>query len=162
MNSYLFYGLTAFFSLWVYFGFRSAVTSYLRVHKRSRTFIRKHKKGYVNYWLYKKLHEVFGLGLIYPYHILLMTVTAAYIVLSLALGWIASLRLPFALMHLVLCFIEIPGIVFEEIYENLENGNTKFVLFTYTEYRGVDSSLFRILGIALLLLWAVFDLKEAL
>ena len=44
-------------ALFIYISFRFGVDSYLRVNKNSKTYIRKSKKGYLNYWIYKKINE---------------------------------------------------------------------------------------------------------
>ena len=56
MNYYTYNIICAIFAVFLYISFRFGVDSYLRVNKNSKTFIRKNKKGFLNYWFYKKIH----------------------------------------------------------------------------------------------------------
>ena len=58
-------------ALFIYISFRFGVDSYLRVNKNSKTYIRKSKKGYLNYWTYKKINEDIGLGNIFHLNVFL-------------------------------------------------------------------------------------------
>ncbi len=44
---------------------RGSIDTWLRHRGKSKTYIRKHKKGIKNYWLYEELHKECNLGIMY-------------------------------------------------------------------------------------------------
>ena len=64
-------------ALFIYISFRFGVDSYLRVNKNSKTYIRKSKKGYLNYWTYKKINEDIGLGNIFHLNVFFVDIDAS-------------------------------------------------------------------------------------
>jgi hypothetical protein len=139
------------------------VDSYLRVNKNSKTFIRKNKKGYANYWLYKKIHSEIGLGHIYTLNFFLLILTATYFFLAICLGWAKFLSLPIAICNALLCTVQIPSIIFSDIYWNLENHKKKFVILAKNQAgRGFHSSFYAIIEVVGLLTFAIYNILLAL
>ena len=156
-----FYGwniICAIFALFIYISFRWGVDSYLRVGKNSKTFIRKNKKGFLNYWLYKKINSELGLGRIYYLNIFLLVLTLLYCGTVFILGWIELLSLPIAICNAALCLAQIPAILFSDIYYNLEYHKEAFVVLAKNRPgRGFNSSFFTVFGACLLLAFAIYN-----
>ncbi len=163
MNFYAYNIICAIFAVFLYMAFRSGVYSYLRVNKNSKTFIKKNKKGYVNYWLYKKIHSEIGLGHIYTLNIFLLTLTATYFCLAICLGWAEFLSLPIAICNALLCIAQIPAIIFSDIYWNLEYHKKKFVVLAKNKAgRGFHSSFYAVIEVIGLLAFAIYNISLAL
>lgn len=159
MNFYICNIICAIFALFVYVSFRFGVDSYLRVHKNSKSFIRKNKKGYLNYWTYKKINDEIGLGYIFHLNILLLSLTFLYSLISVCFGWVDFLSLPIAVCNVILCICQIPAIIFSDIYLNLEYYKKKFVILTKNKSgRGFHSSFYAIIEVFGLLAFAVYNI----
>ena len=159
MNFYICNILCAIVALYVYLSFRISITSYLRVNKKSKTYIRKSKKGFLNYWIYKKINDECRLGYIFYLNILLLVLTLVYVFISVCFGWIKVLNLPIAICNAILCVTQVPAIIFSHIYWNLENYKKKFVIFERNkEWRGFHSSFYAIIGILGILAFAIYNI----
>lgn len=147
-------------AIFIYVSFRFGVDSYLRVNKNSKTYIRKSKKGYLNYWTYKKINEDIGLGNIFLLNVFLLILTLLYSFLSICLGWVDFLSMPIALCNVILCICQIPAIIFSDTYWNLECYKKKFVILTKSKSgRGFHSSFYMIFEILGLLVFAVYNIS---
>ena len=136
--------------------------SYLRVTKNSKSYIRKSKKGYLNFWIYKKIHAEVKLGYVFYLNAFLLSLTLIYTVTAVGFGWIKALRLPIAICNLLLCAVQIPAAVFSEIYNNLEEYGKRLVLLTKRRYgSGLHSSLLLIAEITMLLAFAIYNITLA-
>ena len=163
MNFYICNIICAIFALFIYVSFRFGVDSYLRVHKNSKSFIRKNKKGYLNYWTYKKINDEIGLGYIFHLNILLLILTFLYSLVSVCFGWVDFLSLPIAVCNVILCICQIPAIIFSNTYWNLEYYKKKFVILTKNKSgRGFHSSFYMIFEILGLLSFAVYNISLAI
>lgn len=128
MDFYLLNIICALFAAPLYiFSFRSGVYSYLRLNKNSKTFIRKNMKGSANFWFYKNLKP--NLGRIYYLNLILLFGTAAYFIIALSLAWIDILRLPIAIIHALLCAVQITALVFSDINSNKQEFGTPIVIW---------------------------------
>jgi hypothetical protein len=151
------------FALIIYGLFRCSVYSYLRVKRKSRTFIRKSKNGYLNYWIYKEINDNVGLGYVFYLNILLLALTLLYFLLAVALGWIGFLSLPIAICNVMLCIVQVPSIIFSDIYSNLELYKKKFVLFAIPPTGGRRRSSLSVIFMAgSLLFFAVYNIYLAI
>ena len=163
MNFYAYNIICAIFAIFLYVSFRFGVDSYLRVNKNSKTFIRKNKKGYANYWLYKKIHSEIGLGHIYILNVFLLILTATYFCLAIFLGWVKFLSLPIAICNSLLCAVQIPSIIFSDIYWNLDHYKKKFVILDKNQAgRGFHSSFYAITEVIGLLIFAIYNISLTL
>ena len=163
MNYYTYNIICAIFAVFLYISFRFGVDSYLRVNKNSKTFIRKNKKGVLNYWFYKKIHLEIGLGHLYTLNISLLILTATYFCLAICLGWAKFLSLPIAICNALLCAVQIPSIIFSDIYWNLEHYKKKFVILDKNQAgRGFHSSFYAIIEVIGLLVFAIYNISLAL
>ena len=163
MNFYVCNIICAVFAIFLYVSFRFGVDSYLRVNKNSKTFIRKSKKGYANYWLYKKIHSEIGLGHIYTLNLFLLILTVTYFCLVICLGWANFLSLPIAICNALLCTVQIPSIIFSDIYWNLEYHKKKVVVLAKNKAgRGFHSSFYAIIEVIGLLAFAIYNISSAL
>ncbi len=163
MNFYLYNVICAGFALFVYISFRFSVDSYLRVNKNSKTFIKKSKKGFLNYWIYKKINDEIGLNYVFCLNIILLILTALYFCVTICLGWIKFLYMPIAICNAVLCAVQITAIFFSDIYWNLEYYKKKFVVLKKGESgRGFHSSFYAIIEVIGLLAFAIYNISLAL
>ena len=88
MNFYIYNLICAMFALFIYTSFRMSIHSYLRINRNSKTYIRKSKKGFLNYWIYKKINDDVRLGYIFYLNISLLILTLLYVFFSVCFGWI--------------------------------------------------------------------------
>ena len=150
------------FAVFVYASFRFGVNSYLRVKKNSKSFINKNKRGYANYWLYKKIHSEIGLGLLYPLNIALIVLTSLYAIGAVGFGWSEALSLPIALCNLLLCLLQIPAVIFSEIAWNLEHYKKKYVVLEKNRSGGgFHSSAYAVVEICGLAAFAIYNISLA-
>lgn len=163
MNFYIFNITCAIFALFTYISFRCGIDSYLRVNKNSKTYIKKNKKGYVNYWIYKKINNEIGLGYVFYLNILLLTLTLLYSLLSICFGWINFLRLPISICNVLLCIVQIPAIVFSDKYWNLEYYKREFVILAIRKHGGgYHSSFCAIIEVIGLLAFSIYNISLAI
>lgn len=54
MDFYLVNILILFIHILAYLYFRTGVDNYLKLIRKSKNYIRKNKKGIINYWLYRQ------------------------------------------------------------------------------------------------------------
>lgn len=148
-----------FLSLLSYLSFRCGVLSYCYYHKMSKPFIRKHRKGAKNYWLYTELHQHRGLGCFYALNYLFIVALSAFAVVSI-FSWIPWMQIPVALVGIVLCLIQIPSIFVTIIYSNRESFGQAFVFFKVSRgfmgprFHTIFDCLYCILPLGLYLLLA--------
>ena len=144
-------------SLLIYSHFRVGVYSYCRLSKMSKTNIRKSKKGFLNYWLYAKLHKQKNLGALY-YLNLIYLFTLLTFIFAVALSWIPILEIPVIIVGFLLCITSVPVFIAGEIYLNIENVGQPFVIFrTYklfgkTRFSAITDWLFCIFPLAFYIL----------
>lgn len=159
MNFYAYNIICSAFAVFIYITFRLGVNSYLRVHKNSKTFIRKNKKGYSNYWLYKKLHAEVGLGYVYTLNLLLLILTVVYVFSVVFLGWAEFFSMPIAICNAALCIAQIPAILFSDVYWNLEHYEKRFVILEkHKSGGGFHSSLYALIEVIALMAFAVYNI----
>ena len=145
MDFYFMNVLCALFAALIYVIFRSGAYSYLKINKNSKTFIRKNTKGYANFWFYKNLKP--NLGRIYHLNLILLFGTAAYFIIALSLAWIDILRLPIAIIHALLCVVQITALVFSDINSNKQEFGTPIVIWKKSSCGRARSSIGDLLAI---------------
>lgn len=111
-----------------YFLLRCAVSSCCHVSGRSRSFFKKHTKGAANFWLYRNLSRQCNLGILYPLNTIYLLTLGGYGVLTL-LCWVPFLKIPVALLGILLGMEMIVAGTVSLIYGNLEDFGRKFVFF---------------------------------
>ena len=164
MNFYVCNIICAMVALYIYISFRISITSYLRINKNSKTYIKKSKKGFLNYWIYKQINDDVQLGYIFYLNISVLVLTLVYVFLSVCFGWIKILNLPIAICNAILCVAQVPAIIFSDMYWNLEHYKKKFVILakdiTYNDgkWHGFHSSLYAIIGILGILAFAIYNI----
>ena len=165
MNFYVCNIICAMVALYIYISFRISITSYLRVNKNSKTYIKKSKKGFLNYWIYKHINDDVRLGYIFYLNISMLVLTLVYVFISVCFGWIKVLNLPIAICNAILCAAQIPAIIFSDMYCNLEYYKKKFVILakniTYNkdnQWHGLHSSFYAIIGILGILAFAIYNI----
>lgn len=139
--------ILSFFALLICFMFRFGVDDYLRYTKNSKTYIRKSKKGFVNFWFYKRMHSEKRMGYVFYLNILLLGLTPAYVLLAVSCGWIEIMQIPVSILSIALCIVQVPSIIFSNIYLSLEAYGVKLVLLKKFSSRGFYSSLYIIIEI---------------
>ncbi len=140
--------------------FRVGVDCYLRHTKNSKSFIRKHKKGFVNYWFYQKLHHEINLGYVYYLNLALLSLSLIYALLSLSLGWLPVIQLPIAILSVFLSLLQVPSLIFCEIYYNLEYHKEAFVIYRSRtpSGHGEYSSIINLFGIVGVIAFAIYNI----
>lgn len=135
--------LIAFYNFYLYAIFRSGIYSYLRLSKMSKTYIRKNRKGFINYWFYHAINEQNPLGILYGLNLTFFIATATFMLFSILLGYIKALQPILFVFSIVLCVIEIPCMIISSIHSDREEYGKPFVLFAKRKYYGgYTSSLF--------------------
>ncbi len=120
-----------------YFHFRIGVYSYCRLEKMSKTYIRKYKKGILNFWLYAKLHKQKNLGALY-YLNLIYLFTLIVFIFVFSLSWLPFLKTPVIIIGLLLGVASVPVFIVGEFYLNIENVGQPFVFFRfYKDFIGI-------------------------
>ena len=164
MNFYVCNIICAMVALYIYISFRMSINSYLRVNKNSKTYIKKSKKGFLNYWIYKQINDDVQLGYIFYLNISVLVLTLVYVILSVCFGWIKVLNLPIAICNAILCVAQIPAIIFSDMYWNLEYYKKKFVIlakdntFKDGKWHGLHSSFYAIIWILVILSFAIYNI----
>ena len=163
MNFHIYNVICSMVALFIYVSFRFGVDSYLRINKNSKTYIRKNKKGYMNYWIYKKINDEVGLGYIFHLNIFLFALTFLYSFLSVCFGWVKLLCFPIAICNVLLCIVQVPAIIFSDIYWNLDYYKKKFVILAKNKGgRGFHSSFYTIIEVFGLLAFAIYNITLAI
>ena len=168
MNFYIYNIMCAIVAIYIYISYRCGIFSYLRVNNNSKTYIKKSKKGFLNYWIYKHINDDVQLGYIFYLNILLLVLTLVYVFISVCFGWIKVLNLPIAICNAILCVAQIPAIIFCDIYSNLEYYKKKFVIlaknisFKDNKWHGFHSSFYSIIEILFILAFAVYNIYLSL
>ena len=158
MNFYVLNIVYAIVSIFVYILFRVGVGGFLRYNKNSKTFIRKNTKGTVNYWTLKKLNTEVNLGYIYYLNMALIILTSLYFIFSISLGWLDMLKLPIAILNIVLCCVQLPSIVFSSYYTNIDLYGKPFVILAKSKSgRGYHSSFFDIVTFLGVIVLSVYN-----
>ncbi len=144
--TYLLSIVYSLYSILIYFLFRMGVSDFLLYNKHSKTYIRKNEKGFVNYWLYQKLHRDGDLGLGYFLNAALLFATIAFFLFSLCFGclkWADSYVYAFSA---VLCLLQIAAVAYYCICSKLFLFRTPFVLLRRSPdiRRGIESTVFDI------------------
>lgn len=116
------------FGLIHYFLLRCAVGAFCRVSGRSRRFVKKHTKGAANFWLYRSLSRQCNLGILYPLNGIYLLTLGIYGVFAL-FCWVPFLKIPVALLGILLGGLMIAVSFAFMIYTNLEDFGRKFVFF---------------------------------
>ncbi len=140
------------FSLIFYMLFRFSLESWLkREYRMSNTYIRKVKKGKRNYWWYEALHREVGLGVLYGMNKLYTLLSPAALALTLLTGYFRPMSIPICALVTVVSLLTAAMSIFVYAQHNKEEHGTYVVLLARNSRRGLDSVLFD-LAIVLLML----------
>ena len=139
---YFFMVVIAFYNLLLYSIFRGGIYSYLRLSKMSKTYIKKNRKGFINYWLYHSINKQNSLGILYGLNLAFFIATISFMLFAITLGYIRGLKLILLAFSVVLCVIEIPCVIIADIHEKKANYGKPFVFLAKRKHvRGYTSSL---------------------
>ncbi len=142
MVFYFFMIVIAFYNFWLYTVFRIGIYSYLRLSKMSKTYIKKNRKGFINYWLYHSIHKQNSLGHLYSLNLTFLIATVSFLLLAITLGYIRAMQPILLTFSILLCVIEIPCTIIASIHSNNEDYGKPFVLLAKRKHiRGYTSSL---------------------
>ena len=151
----------AFYNLLLYTFFRSGIYSYLRLSKMSKTYIKKNRKGFINYWLYHSINKQHSLGILYGLNLIFLTMTVAFILFAITLGYIRILQPILFVFAILLCIIEIPCTIIASIHSNTEDYGRPFVFLAKIKHsRGYTSSLLEWLSWALTAVMICLSFKQ--
>ena len=132
----------AFYNLLLYAIFRSGIYSYLRSSKMSKIYIKKNRKGFINYWLYYSINKQNSLRILYGLNLAFFIATISFMLFAITLGYIRGLQLILFTFSIVLCVIEIPCMIIASIHSNNEDYGKPFVFIAKRKHtRGYTSSL---------------------
>ena len=88
----------------------------------------------------------------------LIVLTPAYFVFAVLFGWIRWMQLPVAILSAVICTVQVPAMVFAEVYYNLENYGEALVMCRRRKsFGGYDSSILDIAAILCIAALAVYN-----
>lgn len=139
---YFFMIVIAFYNLLIYAIFRSGIYSYLRLSKMSKTYIKKNRKGFINYWLYHSINKQNSLGVLYGLNLAFLIATITFMIFAITLGYIKVMQPILFALSIVLCIIEIPCAIIASIHSNNEDYGKPFVFLAKRKHiRGYTSSL---------------------
>jgi hypothetical protein len=110
---------------------RGGVTACVRARGRSKSYLKKHKKGAANYWLYTALHREGALGCLYYWHYAYLICLGAFAAVTL-FSWIPVFRLTVTVFGLLLGAVTVPTYLIAHAYDNLAHTGKIFVVF-YTD-----------------------------
>lgn len=131
------------FSIFLYVLFRSGIYSYLRLSKVSKTFIRKNRKGFSNYWLYTKLHKEHSLGIMYYLNVIFLFGLMVFSLVTICLGYLEFMQLPIIILSIILAVVEVISSSIATYYDTINEFGVPFVLWQKTKFmRRYSSSLF--------------------
>lgn len=163
MNFYELNIVYAIVSVWMYMSFRISIGYYLRHTGNSKTYIRKNKKDFWNYWIYKKIHAEIGLGYVYYLNLGLLALTLLYFLIATSLGWLDEMKIPIAVLHSLLCCTQLPSSVFAHVYDNLEDYGQRFIILRKRKIGGgFDSSILHLALLFVMIAFCVDNFKLAL
>lgn len=129
MRFFIIHVIYVLYSVAIFWGFRFCVEACLRAKGKSKTYIKKSKKGLRNYWFFEKVHREIGLGLGYQLNIALLSATLVYSVFVTALGWMPAFQVAAAILSVILASLQVPAILWGFIWDNRAEFGTFFVLF---------------------------------
>lgn len=129
MKFFVFHISYVLFSAAVFWALRFCMDACLRAKGKSKTYLRKSKKGLRNYWFFEKAHREIGLGLGYRLNIALLPATLVYSVFVAASCWIPAFQAAAAAWSVALAGIQIPAILWGFAWSNQAEFGTFFVLF---------------------------------
>lgn len=130
------------YNIILYMFFREGIYDFLRLSKMSKTYIKKSRRGFRNYWLYSAIHKQHSLGILYYLNIIYLSYTLFFSVSTLALGYIKLLQPVLFIGSIVLLFIQIPCTVSScaHIY-HIEFGKPFILLTRDSQTKKLRSSL---------------------
>lgn len=125
------------------FLFRCGANDYFILCKMSKSYIRKKKKGFRNFWFYEAIHKERPLGILYPMNALYLLSTAVFSVLALGLGYVKGLQPVLFVLSVLLCAVQIPASILASVYSTMEEFGRLFVLLAVGRYSKKPQSSLR-------------------
>lgn len=129
MGFYFMNLIFVFWSCMMHWCFRWSIESYLRLKRKSKTFIRKHMKGFENYWFFEEINREYPLGFWYylnKIHLIALVIVSAVII---TLGYLKFMQIPIIILSAVLVTIQVPMVYFQIVTQNKEDFGMPFVIF---------------------------------
>lgn len=155
-----FYILNLIFSIVMlagYFGFRVNVYSYLRYTKNSKTYIRKNKKGFINFWTYKCFCKDVKFVPVYYLHLAYLFTSLLYFVIAVSFSWLQAMEVAVTVLSIICGLVQAPANVFGYVITNKIYFGRSVVLFKYGKStRGLR--ILDLMGAILLFLPAVLNI----
>ncbi len=139
-NLYLFNVILVVFFAIQLMHFRSGIYEYLRAN-RSKTYMRKKRKGFLNYWIYRQINEEYPLGKLYYVNIVYLVSVAAFSALALCLGYLEIMKFPLYFISTVVSLIGVGGSLFGSAYCNQAKYGKKFILLRKRKSSGGYDSI---------------------
>lgn len=159
---YLYHWIMSFFLYGIYYMvlFREGMYHYFRLHKISKTKIRKSTKGMKNYWWYEQLHEAFGFDRQYYLNKIFTIISLAALLLHMLFGWLPMMSLPIVVLFSLSFVVYIPMNYFALTQWNLYNHGQKFVFFARRKNgrRGYDCIFVDVMQLLFPILFLVIEL----
>lgn len=119
MDFYILCIIFAATSLGFYTYVRDGIYYLLKFQKRSDTFIKKHKKGIKNYWLFEEINTLIPLGHWYTFNKLYIICSVTFFFTAILLGNIEVLRTPIIVISGAMCILMTIAIIFNAVYTGL-------------------------------------------
>ena len=102
----------------------------------SKTYIKKNRKGFINYWLYYSINKQNSLGILYGLNLIFLIATFTFMVFVITLGFIEALQSILIVFSIVLCIIEIPCVIIASIHSNIEDYGKPFIFLAKRKHMG--------------------------
>lgn len=120
--------LFTLFTIFIYFWFRSGIYEYLRLSKMSKTYIRKNRKGVINYWFYTQIHKQRPLGYLYHLNAIFLILILLHLFFTIVFEIFGFGKLVVLFLTVVLCIVELPATIASARYDALAEYGVSFVL----------------------------------
>lgn len=135
--------------------FRFAIDFWLTHTKKiRRQDMNRMKKGKRNYWWDEELHATYGMGMIYHLNKTFVISFALALVLTIVLGFFRIMSIPICVLSMIAYLSMIVMTVFVSVQNNLEEHGRIFVFMKKNSMGKMDSILFDLGGVALILVMA--------
>ncbi len=125
---------------------RSGIYAKLRLSKRSKTYIRKNSKGFLNYWTYKQINAEEPLGVIYYLNIAYLLCFVIFALVALGLGFLEVMKLPILVISAATAVVGMVCTIYASVYSSRADYGTGFVLLAQAKNQP-KGKLFSSLGV---------------
>ena len=125
---YFLHFIIVLYNILIYALFRGGITEYMRRLRISKSYIKKNKKGFLNYWFYRDINKDRPIGAVYYLNIIYLSLTAVYSLLAIVFGYMTALKPLLLILSIIICVLQIPAGIFDSVQNCMIEYNKPFVL----------------------------------